>query len=133
MAVDEERMRKLTEGLPSKAAKIRVLDEAGFTRSDIAKFLNIRYQHVRNVLVQLPPRKTPGLSEPPQALLGGALNPTQVKVGAGGRIVVPEEFRHAVGIEEGDTVILALDGDDIRLLTIEGAIQRLCAGSFAKP
>jgi hypothetical protein len=31
--------------------KIRKLDASGFSRSEIAKFLDKRYQHVRNVLI----------------------------------------------------------------------------------
>ena len=37
--------------LPTKSAKIRALDAEGWSRSDIARALGIRYQHVRNVLV----------------------------------------------------------------------------------
>ena len=43
---------KVVEGLSTKSAKIRALNEAGFERAEIAQFLGIRYQHVRNVLVQ---------------------------------------------------------------------------------
>lgn len=38
-------------GYKSKSAQIRHLDLCGFDRSTIAKHLNIRYQHVRNVLI----------------------------------------------------------------------------------
>jgi len=38
--------------LPTKSAKIRAMASDGFTRSQIAKALDIRYQHVRNVLLQ---------------------------------------------------------------------------------
>lgn len=41
----------LVENLKTKSAKIRTLDAAGFARTEIATFLGIRYQHVRNVLV----------------------------------------------------------------------------------
>lgn len=37
--------------LPSKSAKIRYLYSLGESRSEISKILNIRYQHVRNVLI----------------------------------------------------------------------------------
>lgn len=50
--------QKIVEGLKTKADKIRALDEAGFSRTDIAQFLGIRYQHVRNTLVQSPGRPT---------------------------------------------------------------------------
>jgi len=36
----------------TKSAVIRYLDSQGMTRGAIAKVLNIRYQHVRNTLVQ---------------------------------------------------------------------------------
>ncbi len=35
----------------TKSAKIRYLNSVGKTRSEIAKILEIRYQHVRNVLI----------------------------------------------------------------------------------
>jgi hypothetical protein len=38
-------------GLPTKSAKIRFLHQAGLTKSQIAKKLDIRYQFVRNVLI----------------------------------------------------------------------------------
>jgi len=37
--------------LPTKSAKIRAMADDGMKRGDIAKALDIRYQHVRNVLV----------------------------------------------------------------------------------
>lgn len=37
--------------LPTKSAKIRYLHSKGMKRGDIAKQLDIRYQHVRNVLI----------------------------------------------------------------------------------
>ena len=44
-------MDKISNGLATKSAKIRALALAGATRSEIANYLSIRYQHVRNVLV----------------------------------------------------------------------------------
>lgn len=42
----------VVEGLTSKADKIRALARAGYLRTEIARFLELRYQHVRNVLVK---------------------------------------------------------------------------------
>lgn len=39
------------DGLPTKSAKIRYLNSLEWSRSEIAAKLNIRYQHVRNVLI----------------------------------------------------------------------------------
>jgi hypothetical protein len=38
---------------PTKSAKIRYYLSKGYKRSEIAKHMNIRYQHVRNVEVTL--------------------------------------------------------------------------------
>lgn len=43
--------------LGTKSAVIRELAAQGYKRADIAKMMNIRYQHVRNVLTQ-PLKKT---------------------------------------------------------------------------
>lgn len=37
--------------LPTKSAKIRYLASLDMSRGDIARYLDIRYQHVRNVLI----------------------------------------------------------------------------------
>jgi len=42
---------KKYDGLPTKSAKIRAMTADGFSRSQVANALGIRYQHVRNVLV----------------------------------------------------------------------------------
>jgi hypothetical protein len=47
---DEVLPQKIVEGLKTKADMIRALDRAGMARADIARFLNIRYQHVRSTL-----------------------------------------------------------------------------------
>lgn len=42
----------IPDSITTTSGKIRHLNNAGLTRSEIAKTLNIRYQHVRNVLIQ---------------------------------------------------------------------------------
>lgn len=42
----------LIAGLPTTSAKIRALAASGMERAEIARFLKIKYQHVRSVLVQ---------------------------------------------------------------------------------
>jgi hypothetical protein len=43
---------EITKGLPTKSDKIRALANAGYDRTEISQTLGIRYQHVRNVLLQ---------------------------------------------------------------------------------
>lgn len=60
---------EIVEGLATKADKIRALSGAGFSRSEIATFLGIRYQHVRNTLVRYgaEPSPAPRRPAPPPA------------------------------------------------------------------
>ncbi len=50
--VDQNEMQRIAAEHDSKAAKIRALNEAGFSTSDISGFLGIRYQHTYNVLLR---------------------------------------------------------------------------------
>jgi orotate phosphoribosyltransferase-like protein len=45
--------------LPTTSSKIRYLASFGMSRGDIARKLEIRYQHVRNVLLQNPKKESP--------------------------------------------------------------------------
>lgn len=60
-------MERLVAEQKTTSAKIRVLDAAGYERAVIARFLGVRYQHVRNVLVGPRPKSgaatTPAVSE----------------------------------------------------------------------
>ena len=48
----------------------------------------------------------------------------KTKVGQGGRIVLPAEFRKAMGIKPGDEVILAFKDGEVRVFTRQTAIKR---------
>lgn len=61
--------QRIVEGLTTKADKIRALDQAGFARAEIARFLNISYQHVRNTLVQRPTNFVASRETPPERQL----------------------------------------------------------------
>ena len=50
--------------------------------------------------------------------------PVRRKVGAGGRIVLPAEFRKALGLKPGDEVLLVLDDEGVRLLTPKQALEQ---------
>lgn len=47
-----------------------------------------------------------------------------VTIGSNGRFVIPAEFRRALGIGEGDTLLVRMDGDELRISTPEAAIAR---------
>lgn len=128
MQASEDRMEQVAAGLPSKSAKIRALHGAGFPRSEIAKFLKLRYQHVRNVLVAAEARETK-VAEAAQSPGEDAtkplkLDPTKVRMGPDGRVVVPAAFREALRLKEGDALIALVENGEVHLLTGEAAMRR---------
>ena len=117
-------MTEVADGLATKAAKIRALDAAGYARADIARFLGIRYQHVRNVLVRGAPKAgRPAAAAGPNRTQTG--DRAEVKIGPGGRIVIPAAFRAAMEAGEGDTLVAAIDGDGVVRLTSASAALRM--------
>ena len=85
-------MHEVVAGHSTKADKIRALDGEGYSRVDIAKYLEIRYQHVRNVLVGPKPART---VRSDVTSSGERRSKAYVSLGPGGRIVIPATFRHA--------------------------------------
>lgn len=107
-------MHQVVAGLRTKSDKIRALAREGYSRSEIAKYLEIRYQHVRNVLVQSSPAKA-------QQMLG---DQTKTTVGPGGRVVIPAAYRQALGLEEGEDVVMTLEGETLRLESRRARLRR---------
>ena len=51
----------------------------------------------------------------------------RVRVDQAGRVVVPAGMRKALGIHPGQNLTVSLDGDSIRLRTVEAALERVRA------
>ena len=51
------------------------------------------------------------------------MDDTTTTIGAGGRIVIPAEFRREIGVDAGDEVILRLVDGEIHILTRSQAIR----------
>ena len=47
------------------------------------------------------------------------------KVSAGGRIVIPAEYRKAMGVRKGDEVLMSLEDGEVRLYTRQRALKRI--------
>ena len=121
MHIDQQRMRQLTQGLPSKSEKMRVLAKAGYKRKAIADFLGTRYQFVRNVLVQDEVRNAKNAATKSDEI---QLAPTKLRLGPDGRVLIPAAFREALGLSEGDTLIASIDDGELNLLTRRAAVRR---------
>ena len=46
------------------------------------------------------------------------------KISSGGRVVIPAEFRKALGLHEGDTVVLSLEDQAIHLYSFSESLRQ---------
>ena len=142
-AAERSRVVSLTRGLRTKAARIRALSDAGFDRSRIANALGLSYQHVYSVLSATVRRADRAADAGPAPANAGTVvysaesaardaqddnvlgpDPVRSVVETGGRIAVPASFLEALGVSEGDAVVLAVEGDELRLYGQDAAIRR---------
>jgi bifunctional DNA-binding transcriptional regulator/antitoxin component of YhaV-PrlF toxin-antitoxin module len=130
MAGSAQDMKRLTEGLPTKSAKIRALGAAGYKRQEIADFLGTSYQHVRNVLVAAEKKalkSQSGFSEertpPPIPPLRRSI--TDAEIHPDGSLTLPKEILSAAGFSPGDVVVIRVLGEgEIELLSSVAALRR---------
>ena len=129
---DTQEMQGLTEGLQTVSDKIRALNRAGFSRSEIARFLGKRYQHVRNVLVADEDlgRTRDGGSVVPAGRahapteLNDEAPSTRTRLESDGRVLLPESVRQRLGVKEGDALFVRVEGGEVHLLTPRAAMAR---------
>jgi AbrB family looped-hinge helix DNA binding protein len=48
-----------------------------------------------------------------------------VRIAAGGRVVIPAEFRKALGVEIGDDMVIELTNGELRLRSFDAALKRV--------
>jgi bifunctional DNA-binding transcriptional regulator/antitoxin component of YhaV-PrlF toxin-antitoxin module len=123
-------MKRLTAGLTTKSDKIRALGKAGYARQQIADFLGIRYQHVRNVLVDAERKsEAAGLEESKAAWRSETPKvegPGKILVQADGSVVVPASVLAEAGFDPGDRVVAVATGEgEIHLMTRATAIRHV--------
>ena len=124
-------MQEAVAGFRTKSDKIRALTKAGYSRSEIADFLGIRYQHVRNVLVNdervgkvAPSIQPAGVQREAAPSAVADLHPARVRVEADGYVLLPKEFYRALGLNESEPIVAALEEDSIRLMSVPVAVKR---------
>jgi AbrB family looped-hinge helix DNA binding protein len=110
----------------SKSAKIRALGKAGFSRSEIANFLSVRYQFVRNVLVDEERRAAPlqSVTSAPTEFHPPSAGSMKVKIDGEGRIVIPAAAREKLGLQAGDALIVSVEDGELHLLTMQAAARK---------
>lgn len=68
-------------------------------------------------------RYLPRTRRPTVAFSDGAATVERLVMGDGGRLVIPARYRRALGLNDGDELIMWLDGDDLRVLTPRKALR----------
>jgi hypothetical protein len=110
---------RAVRGLNTTAAKIRALAAQGRSRADIARALNIRYQHVRNVLIRDEAKaRAAGASET-------AMVPGKITVAVDGSVVVPATAINALSLKQGDPLFVRIADGEIHLLTRRAVTRRV--------
>lgn len=125
MQADQHRFEDLTRGLHSKSDKIRTLARAGAATGDIARFLGIRYQFARNVLVAADlhhPRQPQERAEEKKTP-----EPRQdewIAVAGDGSLTLPASWLRQLGVEPGQSLLVTATADAIELLPQATAVAR---------
>ena len=111
----------------SVSDNIRALAAAGYSRADIARILNKRYQHVRNVLEAeklkgVKPAIIPSAANSPPLSSGTGIY--RLALGLNGEIVLPETVEMALGLVRGGVAIAEFDGESLVIMSSSAALRR---------
>jgi hypothetical protein len=109
--------------LRTTAAKIRALAAQGYSRGDIARALEIRYQHVRNVLV----RDEEKMKNTERSMPADSAMPGKIPVAADGSVVLPSAITSALALRAGDVLFVRISDGEIHLLTKAAVARRVQA------
>lgn len=115
-----EHLRGAIDPLPTKSAKIRALNTHGIKRADIARMLDIRYQHVRNVLERDRAKAEAGkqaVSVPRDAA------PVTLSI-ENGRILLPPQIVDAMALSEDGTVSALVQDGELSVMSPRAAFLK---------
>ena len=149
---DRQPAEQVVAGLTTTVDKMVALFCAGYDRSEIARCVDSIYQHAYNELhrkgfkePRVPrctecgsvsptcwygtPQSTNCSREPSREQDATPAAPEseqkRTTVGPGGRVVIPAEYRAALGIKEGDALIMRLDGEELHLVSDATETRRI--------
>jgi len=66
--------------------------------------------------------------EPRQAVYCGTASPAlkaTLRLGPGGRVVIPADMREAMGLKQGDAMLARLEGSELNLVTFAETVRQL--------
>jgi hypothetical protein len=135
MPLTPDRMTEIVRPFTTVSDKIRALDAAGAPRAEIARFLGKRYQHVRNVLVEGPPKEryTVGRVEfadvreapAPAFAMDSDTSIVRLAIGPDGTVQMPAAVLEALGLKPGGIAIAELRADRLTVLSVSESIRRV--------
>ena len=126
---------QLTKGLTTKSDKIRALARHGVKTAEIARYLDIKYQHARNVLIE-GGLHTASNSTAPTAAASPLADDKEkrslwTEIGTNGAVVIPSGLLRQAGLAAGDRVYIGVTGDGLEFVSRTSALNR--AQKIAEP
>lgn len=116
--MDQKEMERIASAHDSKAAKIRALNEAGVSTSDISSFLGIRYQHTYNVLL-----RAGRIQRASEAVEQGPILSLDVRTD--GTLALPETLLDAFSLRGGGQLFVRQTDDGLLLMPRQVAIAEM--------
>jgi bifunctional DNA-binding transcriptional regulator/antitoxin component of YhaV-PrlF toxin-antitoxin module len=119
----------ITKNLRTKSDKIRALAREGAATADIARYLGIRYQHARNVLVSsglhtAGGQKSAGDHPAGAPSAASAASGDWIMLDGAGRLQIPADMLRAAGIKAGEQVHVRVGTDAVEILSQRAALER---------
>lgn len=126
MYVNNNDFDTITKGLRTKSDKIRALAREGAATADIARYLGIRYQHARNVLVSSGLHTRRDDKDTVVGPESAASDPAVawVRIDALGRLQIPANLMKTADIVGDEPVHVRASEDKIEILSRRGALKR---------
>ena len=125
MQTEKVDFERVTAGLKTKSDKIRALSRHGVPTAEIARYLDIRYQHARNVLIDA------GLHKTGEVVQTAPPRHAWVTFEADGGVTIPRDLLAAAGLDIGLPVHVRLTDDGIEIFSQSAALAR--AQAIAAP
>lgn len=116
--MNRDEMERVASAHDSKAAKIRALNEAGVSTSDISTFLGIRYQHTYNVLL-----RAGRIQRPSDATEQAPI--VSLEVRADGTVALPEKLLDAYALRGGGQLFARQTDAGLLLMPRQVAIAEM--------
>ena len=119
-----DEMDALTGDTDNKSEKIRRLYTGGVTAAHIARYLDISYQHVYNVLLRAKLISKGEVKETPAAAAEGG-ETVLLSLEKGGTVRLPAALLAAHGLADGDRLVCRAGPDGLTIMSRQRALDHL--------